>query len=140
MPTTYPAPPFDPEDSGLMGPKPGCPVPCSNVIFSSSVISFTTSAARSSAERLVFIQGDEDLGGCDCPKGGNAILNMINNCRTQPPRPRSDRAMSIPLGMDFARNRYILTVPRHRSPTFRVRQPTAPRIYTHASIEIQEPL
>src|SRR6185312_6891713 len=33
------------------------PLPCSSEIFSSRVISFRTSAARSSGERLVFIQG-----------------------------------------------------------------------------------
>src|SRR5437016_13562827 len=108
MPTTYPAPPFDPEDSGLMGPKPGCPVPCSNVIFSSSVISFTTSAARSSAERLVFIQGDEDLVGGDCPRNGSATLNKINSCRMRPPRLRSNRRMSIPLDEFQAKPFYII--------------------------------
>src|SRR5438045_9619795 len=61
MPTTYPAPPFEPEANGLNGPNPSIPVPCSSVIFSSSVISFTTMAARSSGKRLVFIHGSEDL-------------------------------------------------------------------------------
>src|SRR5690349_20395709 len=94
MPTTYPAPPFDPEDRGLIGPNPGCPVPCNSVIFSSSVISLTTSAARSSGERLVFIQENEFLG-ADCPKTGNTTL--IASSSKQPLRLRDDKAMSTPL-------------------------------------------
>src|SRR5258708_37925308 len=57
IPTTYPAPPFAETANGLTGPSPRLPVPCSNVIFSSSVIAFTTSEARSSGERLVFVHG-----------------------------------------------------------------------------------
>src|SRR5450755_1915390 len=43
--------------SGLIGLRSFIPVPCSKETFSSSVISFTTSAARSSGDRLVFIHG-----------------------------------------------------------------------------------
>src|SRR3954465_7654686 len=57
MAGTYPAPPFDPLASGLTGPRPFKPVPCNIEIFSSSVICFTTSDARSSADKVVFIQG-----------------------------------------------------------------------------------
>src|SRR6266700_2008102 len=125
IPTTYTAPPFEPEDSGLIGPRPGCPVPCSNVIFSSSVISFTTSAARSSGERLVFIQGDEDLADCDCPRNGSATLNTINSCRTQPPRLRSNRGMSIPLDGFRAKPFYIT---RSARPFTNIRSSAANRV------------
>ena len=57
MPGTNPAPPFECTASGLMGLSPAMPVPCSNWIFSSSVISFTTIAARSSGDRVEFDQG-----------------------------------------------------------------------------------
>src|SRR5579871_2452149 len=57
IPTTYPAPPFDPEDKGLTGPSPSMPVPWSKLIFSSRVISFRTIVARSSGASLVFAQG-----------------------------------------------------------------------------------
>src|SRR5215470_365158 len=77
IPTTYPAPPFEPEDSGLIGPSPGCPVPCSNVIFSSSVISLTTIAARSSGDKLVFIQGEEAfVCAAGCPDIADAIVRI----------------------------------------------------------------
>src|ERR1035438_8045599 len=56
-PTTYPAPPFDLTASGLIGLSPSMPVPCNNETFSSSVISLTTQDARSSGERLEFVQG-----------------------------------------------------------------------------------
>src|SRR6266700_5403530 len=56
-PTTYPAPPFERTESGLMGPRPFMPVPWSREIFSSSVICLRTRAARSSGERAGFIQG-----------------------------------------------------------------------------------
>src|SRR5215469_11663522 len=69
MPTTYPAPPFDPADSGLTGPNPFMPVPCSRVIFSSRVICWTTIVARSSGESFGFIHGKLDVG-CDCAKNG----------------------------------------------------------------------
>src|SRR5690348_2584829 len=61
MPGTYPAPPLEWMASGLIGLSPTMPVPCSIWIFSSMVISLTTIEARSSGERLGFIQG------CDVP-------------------------------------------------------------------------
>src|SRR5436305_176288 len=57
IPGTYPAPPLEWMASGLIGLSPTMPVPCSIWIFSSIVISLTTIEARSSGERLVFIQG-----------------------------------------------------------------------------------
>ena len=57
IPGTYPAPPLEWMASGLIGLSPTMPVPCSIWIFSSMVISLTTIEARSSGERLVFIQG-----------------------------------------------------------------------------------
>jgi hypothetical protein len=50
------------------------PVPCKREIFSSSVISFTTSAARSSGERRLFIQGAGDALCSEpvCAKAGNS--------------------------------------------------------------------
>src|ERR1051326_1272522 len=57
IPTTYPAPPFEWIASGLIGLSPTMPVPWSREIFSSSVISLTTMAARWSGDRLAFIQG-----------------------------------------------------------------------------------
>src|SRR5260370_1825853 len=59
-PTTYPAPPLEFADRGLIGPSPCMPVPCRREIFSSSVISFSTMAARWSGDSDVFIQGRED--------------------------------------------------------------------------------
>src|ERR1700683_3216483 len=67
-PITHPAPPSDSTCSGLSGPRPAIPVPWSSEIFSSSVISFITIEARSSGERLVFIQGkdlDDWANACD---------------------------------------------------------------------------
>src|SRR5215470_5295391 len=96
IPTTYPAPPFEPEDSGLIGPSPGCPVPCSKVIFSSSVISLTTRAARSSAERVVFIHGNDFLmGGSDWPNVKGARLRHDESAAQQTAR-RQYLIMSIP--------------------------------------------
>src|ERR1700677_1067644 len=57
IPTTYPAPPFDFTASGLIGLSPSNPVPCRREIFSSSVICLSTSDARSSGVRPVFIHG-----------------------------------------------------------------------------------
>src|SRR5256885_12104138 len=57
IPGTYPAPPLEWMASGLIGLSPTMPVPCSIWIFSSIVISLTTIEARSSGERLRFIQG-----------------------------------------------------------------------------------
>src|SRR6476661_5777978 len=57
IPGTYPAPPLEWMARGLIGLSPTMPVPCSIWIFSSMVISLTTIEARSSGERLVFIQG-----------------------------------------------------------------------------------
>src|ERR1700690_1718853 len=63
MPGTYPAPPLECTARGLIRLRPAMPVPCSRVIFSSIVISFTTIDARSSGDRLGFDQGC-DLGFC----------------------------------------------------------------------------
>src|SRR5271165_1332144 len=74
MPGTYPAPPLECTASGLIGLRPCMPVPCRNVIFSSSVISLTTIDARSSGERLGFDQG------CDLPlwaQEHRATLRMV---------------------------------------------------------------
>src|ERR1035437_9123707 len=57
IPTTYPAPPLEFAANGLSGLRPAMPVPCKRETFSSSVISFNTSAALSSGERLLLIQG-----------------------------------------------------------------------------------
>src|ERR1035437_1786579 len=79
IPTTYPAPPLDPTASGLTGPRPFSPVPCKSETFSLSVISFMTSAALSSGERLVFIQGAGGLLGSEpaCADAGNSARLRI---------------------------------------------------------------
>src|SRR5713226_6079976 len=51
--------------------KPGMPLPCTRSIFSSSVISFSTSSARSSGERLVFIHGRFCFCSSSCPCAWN---------------------------------------------------------------------
>src|ERR1700724_1073677 len=58
-PTTYPAPPLEWTESGLMWLRPAMPVPWRREIFSSSVISFRTRSARSSGETAGFIHGCE---------------------------------------------------------------------------------
>src|SRR6266852_5856768 len=56
-PSTNPAPPFPRYAFGRGLPPPGMPLPWTRSIFSSRVISLSTSSARSSGERLVFIHG-----------------------------------------------------------------------------------
>ena len=46
------------------------PVPCSSVIFSSMVISFSTIAARSSGESELFIHGCAEELSCECSRDG----------------------------------------------------------------------
>src|SRR5579863_4162849 len=65
-PTSYPTPRFEAAFSGVTGSSVGMPTPCSIAIFSSSVISLSTRSARSSGERLVFIQGPVGAGACGC--------------------------------------------------------------------------
>src|SRR6202162_2228829 len=81
--TTYPAPPLDFTDSGLIGPRPFMPVPCKREIFSSSVISFTTRAARSSGERAVFIHALAGLCPPACARTGDSATPKITmlSCR-----------------------------------------------------------
>src|SRR5579863_3250000 len=80
MPGTYPAPPLELTINGLRGLSPSIPVPWSREIFSSSVISLTTMDARSSDDRLGFIQGCCLALDCDTAEG---ISNRkITNGRT----------------------------------------------------------
>src|SRR5450432_3210118 len=100
IPTTYPAPPLEADDSGLIGPRPGCPVPCSIVIFSSSVISLTTMAARSSGDRLVFIQGGGGAFSCEpaCASRGIPRATTPRQSRSERKLRAREWAMRFPLG------------------------------------------
>src|SRR5579872_766243 len=75
--TTYPAPPLEWIASGLIGLNPTMPVPWSREIFSSSVISLTTMAARWSDERLVFIQGRCLALDCAPAEDGSRKLEVV---------------------------------------------------------------
>src|SRR6185437_1549304 len=104
IPTTYPAPPFEPDDSGLICPKPSIPVPCSSVIFSSRVITFTTIAARSSSESLGSIHGPEGFCGF-CEKRDRAEparreqISKLREPRLPNARLQIERCIVFPQGI-----------------------------------------
>src|ERR1019366_8654409 len=83
IPATYPTPRFDSAFNGVTGSSCGIPFPCSNWIFSSIVICFSTRSARSSGERFSFIHGRSTLGatpGCENPgKGSKRRLKNTNS-------------------------------------------------------------
>src|SRR5579864_2233866 len=81
IPTTYPAPPLEWIASGLIGLRPAIPVPWSREIFSSSVISLTTIAARWSGDRLGFIQGCCLALDCAPAEGGSRMLADIRRSK-----------------------------------------------------------
>src|ERR1700685_3214521 len=94
-PITHPEPPSDSTCSGLNGPRPAIPLPWSSDVFSSSVISFITIEARSSGERLVFIQG-KDLD--DWAKAFSKNMKINAKVRTTADRRNARRAMNDPFG------------------------------------------